>query len=303
MIRCLLFALTLPLSALAAPAPAAAAAPAEASLPAFASERIGVTVRGEGPDVVLIPGLSSSPEVWTSTIEALPGYRYHVVHVAGFAGRPPGANASGPVVAPVAEEIARYIRDSKLVRPAVVGHSLGGTWAMMVAARHPELVSRVMVIDMFPFVGAMFGGPGATAESLRTAADRVRSGIAASTGDPRKSQTEQTIATMVRTEGLRAQAIAHSLASDAAVSGQAMHDLILTDLRPELPRIKVPMTVLWVQPPKAPVTEEQMAQFYRASYAAVPQARVVRISEAYHFIMWDAPEAFRKELRALLETR
>jgi len=26
----------------------------------------------------------------------LPGYRYHLVHVAGFAGRPAGANAPGP---------------------------------------------------------------------------------------------------------------------------------------------------------------------------------------------------------------
>ena len=43
-----------------------AAAPAAAQAP-FASERIGVAVRGSGPDVVLIPGLSSHPEVWDST--------------------------------------------------------------------------------------------------------------------------------------------------------------------------------------------------------------------------------------------
>src|SRR3712207_139114 len=92
---------------------------------AFTSDRIAVAVRGQGPDVVLIPGLSSSPEVWESTIAAVPGYRYHVVHVSGFAGRPAGANANGPVVAPVAEEIARYIREAGLGRPAIGGHSLG----------------------------------------------------------------------------------------------------------------------------------------------------------------------------------
>ena len=300
MIRLLLALLMLPLAACAAvdrPA-TAVATPA-----AFASERIGVTVRGEGPDVVLIPGLSSSPEVWESTVAAVPGYRYHLVHVSGFAGRAAGANASGPVVGPVAEEIARYIAEAGLERPAVVGHSLGGTWAMIVAARHPERVSRVMVVDMFPFLGAMFGGPNATAETLRPAAEQIRNAIATTTGAARRANIEQTIATMVRTETLRPAAVAASLASDAAVSGQAMYDLILTDLRPELANIRVPLTVLWVRGPGAPVSEEQMAGFYRAAYATVPQARVVRIPDAYHFIMWDEPEAFRRELRTFLAGR
>ena len=285
------------------PLVAACASVADPAPPGFASDRIAVTVRGEGPDVVLIPGLSSSPEVWASTVAAVPGYRYHLVHVSGFAGRPAGANASGPVVAPVAEEIARYIREAALERPAVVGHSLGGTWAMMVAARYPELVSRVMVVDMVPFLGALFGGPNATVETLRPVAEQMRRGISTTAGDARRAQIEQMIGGMVRTEALRAQAVEAWLASDAAVSGQAMHELVLADLRPELAAIRVPLTVLWVRPPSAPVTEEQMAQFYRAAYAGVPQARIVHVPNAYHFIMWDEPEAFRRELRTFLAGR
>ena len=266
----------------------------------FQSDRISVAVRGQGPDVVLIPGLSSSPEVWESTVAAVPGYRYHLVHVAGFAGKPAGANASGPVLAPVAEEIARYIAEAGLERPALVGHSLGGAWAMMVAARHPEQVSRVMVVDMPPFVGAMFAGPAATPDSVRPMAEQIRQGIAGGTGPVRRAMTEQTIATMVRTESLRPRAIDHSLASDRAVSGQAMYEVITTDLRPELKSIRVPMTVLWVRNPSAPITEAQMEAGYRASYANAPQAVIKRIPDAYHFIMWDEPEAFRRELRAFL---
>src|SRR4051812_25197318 len=130
----------------------------------FHSDRISVETRGRGPDVVLIPGLSSSPKVWEGAVAAVSGYRYHLVRVAGFDGAPAGANASGPVVAPVAEEIARYIREAGLKHPALVGHSLGGSWALMVAARHPEFASRVMVVDMMPYLGALFAGPTATAE-------------------------------------------------------------------------------------------------------------------------------------------
>ena len=292
MIRLLSFLLI----ALGAIAPAAAQ-------PAFTSERIGVTVRGEGPDIVLIPGLSSSPEVWDSTIAALPGHRYHLVHVAGFAGRPAGANADGPVLAPVAEEIARYIRESRLRNPAIVGHSMGGSWGMMVAARHPGLVSKLMVVDMLPFLGAMFGGPTATPESLRPIAEQMRTGIAGAREPQRTQQQEQIIAGMVRTEARRPLAVRHGLASNDAVSAQGMYDLITTNLMPELSRITVPVTVLWVRPPSAPVSQEQMAEFYRASYAGIPHARLIHVPNAYHFIMWDEPEAFQRELRAFLTAR
>jgi pimeloyl-ACP methyl ester carboxylesterase len=288
------------LAVLPAPALAAPARPTQAN-PVFASDRISVEVKGSGPDVVLIPGLSSSPRVWDATVAAVPGYRYHLVRVAGFDGAKPGANAAGPVVAPVAEEIARYIAEAKLNKPAIVGHSLGGTWAMMVAARHPELVSKVMVVDMMPFVGAMFAGPTATAATLAPMADQVRKGIATTTdGEARRKKAEQTIASMMKTESGRAAAVAQSLASDPAVSGQAMYDLILADLRPELARIKVPMTVLWALPPGAPVTEAQMEQFYKLSYAGVPQAAIKEIPDSYHFIMVDQPKVFQSELKAFL---
>jgi pimeloyl-ACP methyl ester carboxylesterase len=266
----------------------------------FKSDRISVEVKGKGPDVVLIPGLSSSPRVWDSTVAAVPGHRYHLVHVAGFDGAAPGGNAAGPVVAPVGEEIARYIAEAKLGKPAIVGHSLGGSWAMMVAARHPGLVSKVMVVDMMPFMGAMFGGPAATPETLAPVADQIRKGIAGGTGEARRARVEQTIAGMVRTETLRPMLVQQGMASDPAVSGQAMYDLILADLRPELPKIKVPMVVLWVMPPDAPISEAQLAQFYKLSYAGAPQAVLKRIPDSYHFIMLDQPAAFQAELKAFL---
>ena len=118
---------------------------------AFTSDRIQVTIVGRGPDVILIPGLSSSPgRAWQSTVEAVPGYRYHLVQVKGFAGVPAEGNASGPVAAPVAAEIARYVREMKLKRPAVVGHSMGGKAAMRLALTRGDMVRRLAVLDIAP---------------------------------------------------------------------------------------------------------------------------------------------------------
>jgi pimeloyl-ACP methyl ester carboxylesterase len=266
----------------------------------FSSDRLSVEVHGTGPDVVLIPGLSSSPRVWDTTIAAIPGYRYHVVHVAGFDGAKAGANAAGPVVEPVAEEIARYIRSAGLKKPVLIGHSLGGSWAMIVAARHPDLASKVMVVDMMPFMGAMFGPPGAGPDAVRPVAEQIRAGIIKG-GDERKARTEQTIAGMVKTEAFRPVLVAQSMASDVNVSGQAFYDLILLDLRPELSKIKVPFTVLWALPAGAPLTQAQLGEFYKLSYANAPQAVIKHIPDSYHFIMLDQPEVFRSEVRTFLK--
>lgn len=280
---------------------AAALMPGVASAQTFKSDRISVTTTGQGKDVILIPGLSSSPRVWKEMIAAVPGYRYHLVQVAGFAGAPAGGNANGDTVAaPVAEEIARYIATSKLKAPAVIGHSMGGTMGMMLAARHPTSVSKLMVVDMFPFIGAMFGGPNATAESVKPIADGIFAQMTKADEATRKAQRDATITGMINTESMRAGALEDSAKSDTDVSARAYRELVVTDLRPELSRITAPTTVLYVTPKGVPLTDAQMDGYYRASYATLNGATLTRIPDAAHFIMWDQPARFQQEVKAFL---
>jgi pimeloyl-ACP methyl ester carboxylesterase len=280
---------------------AACTTPGGMSGTAFQSDRIGVTTTGSGPDVVLVPGLTSSPEIWAGTVATVPGYRYHLVQVAGFAGVPAGGNASGLVMAPVAEEIARYIVEKGLKRPALIGHSMGGSIAMMVAARNPDSVSRVMVVDMVPFVGAFFGPPGTTAQSVRPTADALRERALSNSDEERRRSIEATMATMVMDQSRRADPIRHGLTSDRNVAARAYHELITTDLRPELGEIKAPVTVLYVKTPNLPLDEAQFDAFYKAAYAGLARAELKRVPNSYHFIMFDQPQRFAEEVRDFLK--
>jgi pimeloyl-ACP methyl ester carboxylesterase len=278
-----------------------------ASLPAFAapfaSDRITVRTEGSGPDVVLIPGLNSSPRVWAETVKAVPGYRYHLVQVSGFAGQPKGGNTEGPVAAPVAEEIDRYIKEAGLTRPAVIGHSMGGTMGMMLAARHPGDLSRLMVVDMVPFLGMFFGGPGATAATIGPVADRVEAGMRSATPEERSKRAVDTINSMVNTESMRAAGIDDSLRSDADVGTRAYRELIVTDLGPELPKIAVPVTVLYVQPKYVPIPAAQFDAVYKGAFAPVGKLTLKRIPDSAHFVMWDQPGRFQAEVREFLGGR
>ena len=279
---------------------AGCAAPGAIGGEAFRSDRISVVTQGSGPDVVLVHGLRSSRDVWRELVAAVPGYRYHLIQMNGFAGTSVPVAASGGFLDATAAEIARYISETGLVRPALIGHSMGGTLGTMIAARHPSLVSRLMVVDMIPFMGGLFGPPGTTAETVKPTADALRARMLGSDAPTLRKTIEDTIATMVKRDDRRAEAVHHGLTSDNAQSAQAFHELIVTDLRPELVNIKVPVTVLYVRSPAVPITDAQMDAYYKASYANVPQAKLVRIPDAYHFIMWDAPQRFAEEVRTFL---
>jgi pimeloyl-ACP methyl ester carboxylesterase len=266
----------------------------------FASTRITVRTEGTGPDVILIPGLNSSPRAWASTVAAMPGYRYHLVQVSGFGGQPVGGNRTGDVAAPVAEEIARYIGAAHLKRPAVIGHSLGGTIGLMLAARHPAAVSRLMVVDIYPFMGSFFAGPAATPDQVAAVADRIATGIRSATPEQRAARASETIDGMVNDATLRPVALKDALDSDPDVGARAFRELIVTNLIPELHHITVPVTVLYVQPASVPVPAAQFDSAYRNAYAPIKQVTMTRIPDSAHFIMWDQPVRFQKEVAAFL---
>ena len=269
--------------------------------PGFQSDRIIVTAQGSGPDVILIPGLTSSSSVWDTTVSALVStHRVHVVQVRGFAGTDAARNAEGPVSAPVAEEIARYIAENHLDHPAIIGHSMGGTIGMMLAARHPDAVGKLMVVDMFPFMGQMFGGANATPASVAPIADQIRSQMLSAPPGSANTMLEQMIATMTNTESARPTLLQHARDSNRATVANAFHELIVTDLRPELSNIRAPVTVLYVIPPSAPITREQYIGFMEMSYATLPNKRIVLIGDSYHFIMIDQFERFMSEVNAFL---
>lgn len=274
----------------------------------FQSDRLHVRVDGpEGaPDLILIPGLSSSPEVWDSTVAHLNGrYRIHRIHVQGFAGAPaegnaPPAGGHVPVAAPVAEEIARYITEKHLNKPVVIGHSMGGTMGMMLAARHPDLVGRLMVVDMIPFMGAMFGAPGVTAEQVAPVADQIWTAQTSGPDETYRTQAAAAVTGMIKTESLRAGPLEDAATSDRAVSASAFRELIVTDLRPELPKITAPVEVVYVKFNDPRMTPEITDMIYRASFAALPGATLKRIDDSAHFVMLDQPAAFFSEVDAFL---
>ncbi|MDB5668255.1 MAG: alpha/beta hydrolase [Alphaproteobacteria bacterium] len=250
---------------------------------AFQPTRFSVQVVGSGPDVLLVPGLASGRHVWRRAVAAVPGYRYHLLQVAGFAGDPARGNSDGPVVAPLVEEIARYVEASGIGRAAVIGHSMGGTLGMMLAARRPELVERLMVVDMTPQPASLYGG--AMGSQL---ARGLQSMVSSREGRQLLSSIISAFTPPAAGDGR----------SDSDVVTRAMHDLGTIDLTGDLPRIRAPLTILYASPSSE--SRGSIERSFTTAYAAARRARLVRIDDSGHMIMADQPDRFAREMRDFL---
>ena len=141
-----------------------------------------VLVEGDGPDVVLIPGLATPRNVWNPLrAELSKTHRVHSVQIRGFGDNPKSNVDSDMLLNDIVLELADYIddeiTDEGRSAPSIIGHSLGGLSAMMIAARHPNAVSKIMVVDSLPFFGLLFG-PTMTAKAMKPQAEFLRNSIA-----------------------------------------------------------------------------------------------------------------------------
>lgn len=263
--------------------------------------RFTVEVRGQGPDVILIPGLTSSAAVWRDAAARLEGrYRVHLVQVAGFAGAPVAGNAEGPVVAPLADGIVAYIAEQKLDHPAIIGHSMGGFTALLIAARHPEAVGRVMVVDALPFFSALIN-PAATASGVEPQAAAFRDSLLGQSDAAFAAGQPRVVAGLAKTEPARAEALAWSLASDRGVMARATYDVMTTDLRGELPGVTTPVTVVYARDPAMGFFYGVVDQVYTTNYAGLAGVRLRPVDGAFHYLMLDQPALFAAEVETFLK--
>jgi pimeloyl-ACP methyl ester carboxylesterase len=258
----------------------------------FTPTRFSVEITGEGPDVILIPGLASSRDVWGATVAQLSAtHRVHAIQLAGFGGEPVGAAAGdGPIVAPFVEELNTYIEHNHLTRPAVIGHSLGGVSALMLAKAHPGNVGRVMVVDALPFFSLLID-PNATVASITPQAAALRDRLIAQSSEEFFAGQMGMMNRLVRTETLRFTVFQWSLNSDRSVMARGMYDVMTTDLRGDLATIQTPVTIVYANDP-AIAPEAQITGLYTALYAPLPNERLVKIDQSFHFVPLDNPTAF-----------
>ncbi|MBD5633826.1 MAG: alpha/beta hydrolase, partial [Candidatus Eremiobacteraeota bacterium] len=240
---------------------------------------------GGSPAMVFVPGLSCGSWVWDGAVKAYAGkHAVYVVTLAGFDGLPA---PTGPALDGADASLLQLVTSAKLDRPIIVGHSLGGFLALRFGTEHAALVRGIVSVDGTPVFPTFVQS---TPEQRATAADGIAASIRAETPDQYTAAQKQTLATMVTDPANVAKVAALSSKSDPKAVAAYASDLLRADLRPQLPKMTVPVLELAPVPTVAAPYEGPQAatasiadrsagykQFYTSLFPGAPNVSVVTI--------------------------
>jgi pimeloyl-ACP methyl ester carboxylesterase len=258
-------------------------------------ERFG---RRDARALIFVPALFCGSWEWNRQIDALSKrYDVLVMTLPGFGGR--RFIGSDDLMRRAAVSLHGLIVDKRLVRPVLIGHSLGGTLSIYFAERYPR--------DLSALVSVEGGYPAASTQAQRDAS--VAKSVAPYRGLPQNRVGEVVAKTTLqytitsKSDVAAVQRLAADSDRDAIVAW--MRAALPLDLTPGLAKITIPFTAIVpfdsiIDPYQGFPTEEKKRAAYVAWAARAPYGRVIMIDRSRHFVMFDRPEEFERALEVAI---
>src|SRR5689334_15402070 len=244
--------------------------------------QLAATEYGAGPPVAILHGLFGSGRNWRAIAQQLAAHH----HVLAFDLRNHGASpwADGMAYGEMAEDVRASLHTRGIARAAVLGHSMGGKVAMVMALLHSAEVDRLVVVDVAPTAN-----PPALLAYVRAmrAADlrRVK----------RRSEVEAELAGAVPDPAERAFLVQNLLIGDGETRWRLNLEAIERGFPeiagfPEFPPERVYSgPTLFVAGARSNYIGPEHETIIRRLF---PKAQIIRIDGAGHWVHAEQPQAF-----------
>jgi pimeloyl-ACP methyl ester carboxylesterase len=254
------------------------------------------------PTMVLLHGFQSNAHTWDTFSQAMAA-QYHVFALDqrghGDSDRAPDGEYASPAFV---TDIVEFIRALHLSPTLLIGHSMGGRHAAMVAADYPDIANKVVIVDtpaeLPPAIRAMLRPPSPTEAPLQVEVFNDFEAVIT------KAIAEYSLTP----EAELRHANYHNLwrSSDGKwrwrwdlglLQYRRSHRNLQLDLYPYLQRLQCP--TLLVRGASSPLLTSEVAQ---KMMQALPHGRFVEIEHAAHTVNADNAAAFNAALQDFLRT-
>lgn len=251
-----------------------------------------------GRPLIFVPALFCGSWQWNGQVALLANrFNIFVVTLPGFDGR--ARDTRPDLMERAVSSLSLLIHERKLNRPIVVGHSLGGSIAVLFGEERPREAGGIIAVE---------GGY----PIAKSAAQRQRQ--VARNASQYDGVDRKTFDRVLRTNML--QYIITSKKDVNTVAGLAersdpnaiadwMRAALLLDLTPNLSRIRVPFTEIVpfdpnIDPYQGFATLNAKREAYQAFVAHAGDGRAMIITPSRHFVMFDQPDPFNRALTAAI---
>lgn len=246
---------------------------------------------GQGPPLVILHGLFGQARNWATIAKGVQDQRRVIALDLRNHGASPWADSMS--YPEMAEDVAAAIAALPDGRAEVLGHSMGGKVAMVLALERPELVERLIVADIAP-VDYQSG-------SLLPFVDAM---LAVDPSDfSSRKEIDQALAETVRDPGIRQFLLSNLTRDDGGAFRWTLNLQAIRAAMRDLvgwPEVEGQFDgpTLFLAGGKSNYVQNSVEPEIRRLF---PQAEVRRIADAGHWIHAEAPQAVVTELKRFLQ--
>ncbi|MFD2587988.1 alpha/beta fold hydrolase [Croceitalea marina] len=253
-----------------------------------------VDVVGTGESILLFPGFTCTGSVWEDVVvELSKNYECHVFTFAGFGNVTP---IEKPWLPKIKDAVNKYVKEHELENPIIIGHSLGGALGLWLATDDKHPYSKLIIVDALPSTGALMI-PNFDSEKIAYESpwnkqllemDKVSF----------QSMAAQMASGMTLTIEKRQELIEWIVNADRETYVYGYTDLLKLDLREDIAKIAIPVTILGATKPYG---LEMVKTTFERQYKKLKNYNIEYVEDSAHFIMYDKPEWFLDKVVAALK--
>ncbi len=249
---------------------------------------------GSGDPVVLIHGIPTWGFLWHGLVDRLAKtHRVLVPDLMGY-GFSDKSDRFDRSIAPQAEWIDGWLEKLGLSSASVVAHDIGGGVALRLATLFPRRVSRLAVMncvcyDSWPVTPMNRLGDPANNHSY-SASSLLKRLRASERSDAFATTPPQEVL-----DGLFAPYTTEVGKESLVRNASGLNTSQTMEIIAKLPEVSVPTLILWGED-----DTHQKLEYGERLAGDIPDARLIRIGDARHFVMIDQPEAVLSHLEPFL---
>lgn len=111
--------------------------------------KLNTQILGEGKHLVIIHGFLGMGDNWRTLSKSFAGqgFKVHTPDMRNHGKSPHDDDFSYEIMA---QDVKDYFDEHRIKKALVIGHSMGGKIAMFFASKYPQLVEKLVVVDISP---------------------------------------------------------------------------------------------------------------------------------------------------------
>lgn len=252
--------------------------------------------RGSGDPVILLHGIPTCPKLWRDVAPLIEGRRVLAWEMPGYGASIPQGEDRDISISAQADYLVAWMQDQGIERAVLAAHDLGGGVAQIVAVRHPERVSGLLLTNAIcydswpvPLVSAV-AKTGSITKHAPDGSFHQLLKLMFSKGHETEAAAEAAY------EAHAPHYQAHGEAEAFVRQAQSLDVEDTKTIADQLPHLTMPARIVWG------AADEFQKIEYGERLAKDLRAPLRRIEGGKHFTPEDHPQIIAEEINALIRT-